>query len=387
MGDRIAVDHLGHLADQGDDALGHEVARRRLAADQYAAGSPVRVLAILQAGVEVDHMEDVEELALVFVDALHLDVEQGIRVEVDTAVLLHQGRQAHLVGPLHLVPALSEGRLAGMPGQAAQLVEMSHPGLADGLVDQLAQAWIGRGQPAPLGDAVGLVVELVGPELVELLEQALLEQVGVQFGNAVHREAADDGEIGHAHLGIRPFLDQGQPRQAAVVAWPAPGHLGQETGVDLVDDVHQPRQQLAEHAHRPLLQGLRQQGVVGVGHGAAGDGPGLIPAEAILVHEQAHQFRHGAAGMGVVKLEDVLGGELAEVATVPHHPAVEHILEAGRGEEVLLLEAQFLAVLAGIVGVEHHGDVLGDVLGRHGFGIGTGVELAQVELVRGRGFP
>ncbi len=66
---------------------------------------------------------------------------------------------------------------------------------------------------------------------------------------------------------------------------------------------------------------------------------------------------------------------------------MQHILQAGRSQEVLLAQAQFLAVFAGIVGVEHHGDVLGSILRRHRFGIAAGIEFAQVELVGGGRFP
>ena len=50
-------------------------------------------------------------------------------------------------------------------------------------------------------------------------------------------------------------------------------------------------------------------------------------------------------------------------------------------------QAQLLAVLAGIIGIQHHGDVFGIVLRRNRLGIIPGVELLQVKLVGGGGLP
>ncbi len=49
-------------------------------------------------------------------------------------------------------------------------------------------------------------------------------------------------------------------------------------GVDLVDDLQMSGQYFLEHGHGPPLQGLRQQGVVGVGKGLGAHVPGLFPA-------------------------------------------------------------------------------------------------------------
>jgi hypothetical protein len=63
-------------------------------------------------------------------------------------------------------------------------------------------------QPAARRDAVGLVVEFAGIEGVEVGEEMLLEQLGVEGGDAVDRMAADDGEIGHADHLHAAFLDE-----------------------------------------------------------------------------------------------------------------------------------------------------------------------------------
>ncbi len=82
----IVVHHLGHGADEADDLLGHVVAGGGLAAEQHAARDQPRAVAALDAVVEMDDVQGVEELALVFVDALHLHVEEGVGVEAHAAV-------------------------------------------------------------------------------------------------------------------------------------------------------------------------------------------------------------------------------------------------------------------------------------------------------------
>ncbi len=53
----------------------------------------------------------------------------------------------------------------------------------------------------------------------------------------------------------------------------------------------------------PALDGLWQQGVVGVGARVGGDVPSGVPAEALQVHEDAHELGDGERGVGVVELD------------------------------------------------------------------------------------
>ena len=69
------------------------------------------------------------------------------------------------------------------------------------------------------------------------------------------------------------------------VTRPVVGHLRQEAGVDLVDDVEDSREQSPEHRDGPHLQRFRQQRVIGVGHGLAGNGPGRVPVEHVIVDD------------------------------------------------------------------------------------------------------
>jgi hypothetical protein len=101
--------------------------------------------------------------------------------------------------------------------------------------------------------------------------------------------------------------------------------------------------------------------VVGVGHALRGDRPGLVPLHARLVEQQAHQLGHRDGGW-VSFIWNTLCSANFDRSLLPAAPLAHRILQAGRGQEILLAQAQFLAALAGVVGIQHHRNVLGVVL-------------------------
>ena len=57
----------------------------------------------------------------------------------------------------------------GMGLKLFKLVQVGNPAIADGFRDQLSQAGVTLQQPATGGNAISLVGELVGPQLIEVL--------------------------------------------------------------------------------------------------------------------------------------------------------------------------------------------------------------------------
>ena len=110
-------------------------------------------------------------------------------------------------------------------------------------------------------------------------------------GDAVDRVAADAREMRHAHVARPAFVDEREPREPRVVAGKGGAHFVEEAAVDLEDDLEMPREQRAEEIDRPLLQRLGQQRVIRVGERRARHRPRFVPAERVLIHEQAHQLR------------------------------------------------------------------------------------------------
>lgn len=63
----------------------------------------------------------------------------------------------------------------------------------------------------------------------------------------------------------------------------------------------------------------------------------------------------------VIELKTVLFGKFFKVVAMQALPLAHDILEAGAGQEVLLLEPQLFTILAAVIGIEDHGDIFGVV--------------------------
>ena len=231
------------------------------------------------------------------------------------------------------------------------------PAVADARGDELRQAGIAHGDEPPRRDAVGHVAKFFRPQLGEIAQHGLLQQLGVELRDAVDRVAADAREVRHAHVARPAFIDEREPREPRVVAGKSGAHFVEEAAVDFEDDLEMPRKQRAEEIDRPLLQRLGEQRVIRVGEGRARDRPRFVPAERVLVHEQAHQLRDGDRGMRVVELHGPffmeVGGSAAE-----QRVDAQHVLQRAAREKELLLEPEHLAPVGLVVRVEHFGDRL-----------------------------
>jgi hypothetical protein len=204
----------------------------------------------------------------------------------------------------------------------------------------------------------------------------------VERRDAVDPARAVEGQRPHAHAPPVRLIDQ---RDGGHVERPTrrPAScvlalLLEVQPVDQVDDLHVARQQPLHQLHRPRLQRLRQQGVVGVMQGVGGDLPRILPGEVVLLHQDAHQLRHGDGRMGVVELDRGVVGQRAQGTALGHVPA-HQILQRGGGEEELLAQAQLLALCGGIARVEHPRDRLGPGPARHRADMVAGIEPSELD--------
>ena len=313
---RVRVDHRAHRVDQLDDQLRRCVGGRRLPAEDERARDHGQVRVLLRPQVERNHVQEIEQLALVFVHALDLHVEERVAIDV------HAVLRFDVPGELVLVPLLdrahlgAEGGVFGVRGQLLELLELRDPPVPDTAGDGVRQEGIRGQQPAAGSYAVGDVVEAVREHLVEVVHQVGLEQLGVQGGDPIDAVRTDHRQVGHADaLAVRgpvPVVDQRHAREARIVERVAALHLAEETPVDLVDDGEVARQQALEQLHRPGLQRLRQQRVVGVAEGRLRHLPGLVPGDGVLVDQDAQQLGDGDGGVGIVELDGDLLGEVLQ---------------------------------------------------------------------------
>ncbi len=148
----------------------------------------------------------------------------------------------------------------------------------------------------------------------------------MQLGDAIDGVAADGGEVGHSHVLLVVIVDNRHALQASVVAGEALADLIEKAAIDLVDDLDVAGQQGTEQRQGPALEGLGQQGVVGVAEGVGGDVPGLVPTQAVFVDEEAHELGDADRGVSVVELDGPLLVEIMQSAPRAEMEA-NHILQ------------------------------------------------------------
>ena len=203
----------------------------------------------------------------------------------------------------------------------------------------------------------------------------------MDLGHAVDAVTADHRQVGHANLAV--------PQDGGLAQTLLPALLrGVErlvpTTADLVDDLVHAGEELGERADRPLLQGLGQDGVVGVAHDLRHDVPGVIPLKLLLVDEDTHELGAAHGGVGIVGVDGHKLRQQLPVRAVLLLKGVEQAVDTGRNKQVLLLQAQQTAVLAGVVGVEDGADGLGLSALGIGQSIVAAVEGLQIKVLLDR---
>ena len=132
-----------------------------------------------QPQIEREDVEHGEMLPLVFVDALHLHVEERLRRDDDAGAFGDERGEPSLVGELHLAPLLLELCVVGERFELAEPVEVAQPAVADALSDKLREAGIADSDEATRRNPIGDVAEFLRPQLGEIAKHRLLEQLGV----------------------------------------------------------------------------------------------------------------------------------------------------------------------------------------------------------------
>ena len=317
-------------------------------------------------------------LTFVLVQTLDLDIENRLRVDLDTGTPLHKLRQTNLVGQLNVAIRLTELRVIGIFFEVDQLVEIVGPLFLQRFIQQRGQRRVALFDPAARGNAVGDVMEFIRPQLVIFREQIFHHQVGVQRGHAVNRKAADHAHVRHANLFI---VHHRQFRPYLLIA--GPGFIDQrfKAIVNLFDDLHVARQQRFYQLLIPALERFRHQGVVGIREGFAGNRPGLVPAQLMLINQYAQQFRNRNRRVSIVKLDNFIIRQLRQL-TARQVMATQNIGDRTGALEVLLHQTQFFTRLMVIVRIENF---------RQFFGVNallfstqeiTVVEFGQVKRMR-----
>ena len=143
---------------------------------------------------------------------------------------------------------------------------------------------------------------------------------------------------------------------------------------------------LTQQRQIPHLHSLRHDGVVGVIEHRRGDVGRLVEGQAPF-QQQAHQFRYGDDGVGVVELNGHRTREQRKILAAGGLVPPQDVLHRRRGEEILLAQAQKFARLRGIVGVQHAGEIFRAVSLLQGAVVLLVVEQGKVEGCHGLCLP
>ena len=114
-------------------------------------------------------MQDVHQLALIFVKPFYLYVKDGTRIHVNPVVFLNVFCQADLVLVLDIHELLPALFIVRINLQLLDMGKIGNPLIPDFGGHPVSKQGISMKQEPSLGNAVGLVVELLRHHLVEIL--------------------------------------------------------------------------------------------------------------------------------------------------------------------------------------------------------------------------
>ena len=165
---------------------------------------------------------------------------------------------------------------------------------------------------------------------------------------------ANNGKVRHADFALAAFFHEADALHTPLVAWEAKPNFIEQPTVDLVNDLQVTRKQSFKPRHRPFLQSLGQQGVIGVSKRLLRQVPGLIPSHVHVVQQDSHQFRDRHGRMRVIELNRGFLWKFFPIRVV----ALETAHQVGHGtcdQEILLQKAQALPLGRRVVGIQHAG--------------------------------
>ncbi len=381
----VLVDHFAHAADEMDNGFGHPIPRSSFAAKNRDPWH--HLLALFRAHgfdfqVTVNHAQDVQLLAFVFVDPFHLDVEQRMGIDLDASGIHNVLRQSDFVGMFDIPPLFLEVLIIRVWLKFIEQRQVRQEFVAPNFrCDELGKPWVGLVQPSSRGDPVGHVGKLVrAVDFDKVLENGGLDQVRMQFGHPVHFLTSNDRQISHSHHLRLRFLDDRDRRQQVAPVGDFLLHHLEELHVDLVDDLEVPREQILHQGHRPLLQGLRKDGMIRVSKGVGHNAPRLGPFQTFDVDQNSLQFHDCQRRMRIVQLDGHHVRKLRPRLLGLLKPA-DDIKQRCRAPEILLLQTQLLSAIQVIIRVQDRRNRFGTLLLRHGAFVFAVVEFLKIELL------
>ena len=298
----IFVQHLAHRVDQLDDQLGHEIPGSRFPSKNNRARHDLALRVSLDPVIKRDDVKYIQMLALIFMQALHLNIEYGLRVHGYTGVLFDVVGQILLVCLFDFTELPAESGVFHKCLELPEFVQMLDPAISDFAGHQGSESGIARYHKPARSHAIGNIEKFLRPVFIKIAERRLLEKLGMQLSHTVNFMAADRGKISHPNVLSSGLVDQGHARDPRNVIRVLQADPVQEAAVDFVDNFQMPGQEASKQADRPLFQGFRKQRMVSVSESLLCYLPGSVPVHPILIHEQTHELGNRNGRVGIIQL-------------------------------------------------------------------------------------
>ncbi|EJX03838.1 hypothetical protein EVA_08056 [gut metagenome] len=196
--------------------------------------------------------------------------------------------------------------------------------------------------------AVCNVGKLLRPKGINILKEVIFQYLAVETGNTVHLIAGRQAHISHMHL----IIVYNQVSANSVIIIEVVTEVVAPATVNFAYYLPDSGHKFLHQILRPLFESLAHNGVVGVCNAVLDNIPCLVPAHAVLVHENSHKFGDNESSMGVVYLHGVVLGKGFYIS--PSLYVLTHnVLSGCRYEEILLFQAEKLTLSVVISRIEN----------------------------------
>ena len=183
---RVGIYERGNFIDVLDDGLGAGVSGCGLRAEDERCRVEILDAAVLYPEVDVHYRERVQKLALVFVQALYLDIENAVGVDSCAIVLCDVLGECGFLRGLYAAEPVKLSGVAGVFLKFFQAGEVGYPAfVAEEVGDLRGKLRVAERYPAARRDTVRLVLEAFRIQLIPLGKRIVLEYLGVDTRNSV----------------------------------------------------------------------------------------------------------------------------------------------------------------------------------------------------------
>ena len=223
---------------------------------------------------------------------LNLDVVKRVERDIDSSSVFDELLELGLVLAFDLGEASYEVGVRSLVGELLESIKVGDPLVhrAYSVADELRQARVAAVQPTARSNTISLVLDLARIQAVELREDSSTKKLSVECSHSVDCVGAHDGEERHADLLLVALLDEGHAGDLLIVAGVLSLDSLEEVVVDKVNQFHMARQKLLQESDGPLLESLRQHGVIRVGEGVVDDVPGLTVVKLLFIKEDSEEL-------------------------------------------------------------------------------------------------